>query len=476
GPDAASTNVTGRSPFITNGTLSMTLTCETSTNPTPYYSWSGVICGNGNSNSTCIYTPSIQDDGKRATCEVTNPENSQVGPVSVEFNVSLLYPPYIVDFTVKGTHNETLTLNEEDHVTVTLRCRAYGRPAPRVYMMKNETVEIASNDVPDKLDFTQVVPYTLGPAQCEHTGNYTVFVNDTQIDNHQRTIGLQVNCAPRLPKRVSSDMDKCPPAISKNGFDLLVVANPSPHNVTVEYLGSGYICRRFFNNSFSDQDKENVDAKHNEGVVNPKFVEDGSGSGSNHDNDSGIEMNGGSSPLEMSPRQSDGAGYASLSDYPPSAQHSGEFRKKSAQAAAYEVTSITSTGKVNIKTAAPQPNAYQDPWDIKKYAKGDNTQGSPAKAQGQEDAAASRCPPRSMTSHALDTPGYATLAEVAPDQGNKGDVTSSSGDAAASESPVQNTSSSGDGTDIYDHFQRDGHDPKSTSQGPGVQYSHIGNY
>ncbi|KAK7480257.1 hypothetical protein BaRGS_00028533 [Batillaria attramentaria] len=38
------------------------------------------------------------------------------------------------------------------------------------------------------------------------------------------------------------------------------------------------------------------------------------------------------------------------------------------------------------------------------------------------------------------------------------------------------TTSLPDGTDTYDHFQRDGHDPMTTSQGPGVQYSHIGNY
>ncbi|KAK7478346.1 hypothetical protein BaRGS_00030420 [Batillaria attramentaria] len=254
------------------------------------------------------------------------------------------------------------------------------------------------------------------------------------------------------------------------------------------------------------------------------------------DNDSGMGMNGHSSPAEMSdvnlefnavPRELGGAGYACVGEFPPPRQKGGESTKKSGRAAAYEVTSIASTGKVNIKPAAPQPNAYQDPWDTKnddmtladapggpptphnvgpegdeyptvsnannkttitvgpkgdvystvvKHAKGDNTQGSPAKTQGQEDAAASRGPPLSMTSHPLDTPGYATLAQMAPDQGNQGDVTSSSGDAAASGSPVKNTSSSGDGTDFYDHFQRDGHDPKFTSQGPDVQYSHIGNY
>ncbi|KAK7478328.1 hypothetical protein BaRGS_00030402, partial [Batillaria attramentaria] len=375
GPDAAGTNITGPSPFITNGTLSMTLTCETSTNPTPYYSWSGVRCDNGISDNTCIFTPPIEDDGKRATCEVTNPKKSEGGLVSVVFNINLSYDP---------------------------------------------------------------LPVAIGAIAGGTVAALVVII-----------IIVVIACCCRGKRK--------------------------------------------------DQDKENVDAKHNEGVVNPKFVEDGSGSGSNHDNDSGIEMNGGSSPLEMSPRQSDGAGYASLSDYPPSGQHSGEFRKKSARAAAYEVTSITSTGKVNIKTAAPQPNAYQDPWDIKKgdmaqagapggpptphnvgpkgdeyamisnpknkttiavgpqgakHGKGDNTQGSLVKAQGPEDAAASRGPPLSMTPHPLDTPG------------NQGDVTSSSGDTAASGSPIKNTSSPGDGADSYDHFQRDGHDPKSTSQGP----------
>ncbi|KAK7497430.1 hypothetical protein BaRGS_00011272, partial [Batillaria attramentaria] len=251
--------------------------------------------------------------------------------------------------------------------------------------------------------------------------------------------------------------------------------------------------------------------------------------GSDADNDSGIGMNGRSSPSEMTnktpdstqaPRYSDGAGYASLNEFTPTKQQEGVLRKKSARTAAYEVTSITG-GQVNIKQAAPQPNAYQEPWDTKKgemtqagapgrppithnvgpkgdvyamvssaknkttitvgpqgakHGKGDNTQGSPAKAQGQEDAATSRGPPLSMTPHPLDTSGYATLAQMAPDQGKQGDVTGSSGDAAAIVPPVQNTSSSGDGTDTYDHFQRDGHDPKTTSQGPDVQYSHIGSY
>ncbi|KAK7497488.1 hypothetical protein BaRGS_00011330 [Batillaria attramentaria] len=497
-----------------------------------------------------------------------------------------------------GNDSNTLTLNESDHVTVTLLCSAYGRPAPRVYLIKNGTEEIASNGVPDKHDFTQAVPYTLGPAECEHTGNYTCSFKDGALNLDNRILKLGVNCAPRKPKNIS-DIDTCPSAINKDGFVLLVVANPppSPDDVTVTYVGdtkdgnNSALFTVLVHNISSFETKLNVSAKDYEklqdgqyklsvsnafGNLYCTFHRDGddgavlasttniiiavvvgvliilaaiiiffvirrrreytnqafSQNGSDADHDSGIGMNGRSSPPDknpdsnQAPRYSDGAGYASFNEFTPTKQQEGVLRKKSARTAAYEVTSITG-GQVSIKQAAPQPNAYQEPWDTKnkemtlagapggpptlhnvgpkgdeyamvsnannkttitvgpkgdeystvaKHGKGDNTQGSPAKAQGPEDAAASRGPPLSMTPHPLDTPGYATLAQMAPDQGNQGDVTSSSGDAAASGSPVKNTSSSGDGTDFYDHVQRDGHDPKSTSQGPGVQYSHIGNY
>ncbi|KAK7478347.1 hypothetical protein BaRGS_00030421 [Batillaria attramentaria] len=531
----------------------MTLTCETSTNPTPYYSWSGVICDNGNSDSTCIYTPPIQDDGKRVTCEVTNPENSQVGSVSVEFNVSLWYRSRLSSFTMNGSDNGTLTVNESDNMTVKIQISAYGRPAPRVSVTKNGTEEMPTNDLWDMYKFSQVVTYTLSSAKCEDTGNYTGIIKNSYINSS--AVELVVKCAPRLTRHVLSDVDKCPSTITERGFDLVVVANPLPStdNVAVKYLGGTLdrnisslfkvkqrpisLCETRLEVRVTDftglpdgkgkQGKPGV--KHNEGSVNLPIME--YGNGADHDSESGIVASGGSnSPTEIAhmksdskqaPRQSDGAGYPAIGDCSLPAQHSGEFRKKSGRAAAYEVTSITSTGKVNIKTAAPQPNAYQDPWDIKKgdmtlagapggpptlhnlgpkgdeyamvsnpknkttitagpqganHGKGDNTQGSPAKAQGQEDAAASQGPPLSMTPHPLDTPGYATLAQMAPAQGNQGDVTSSSGDAAASGSPVKNTSSSGDGTDNYDDIQRDGHDPKSMSQGPDEQYSHIGNY
>ncbi|KAK7497431.1 hypothetical protein BaRGS_00011273, partial [Batillaria attramentaria] len=193
GPSENNVFIVGNSTLITDGSRLLNLTCVArEVNPVPVYSWLDPVCQANSQGGTCSFTPQIPwDDRQTVRCRVADDFRVTPQVVVKELTVDLKYPPHIVDFTLDGSSDGTLSVNESNHVTVTLRCSAYGRPAPLVYLMKNGTEEIVS--------------------------------------------------APRLPKQVLSDIDRCPRSITDQGFDLLIVARPRPEpsGVKVTYLGDG---------------------------------------------------------------------------------------------------------------------------------------------------------------------------------------------------------------------------------------------
>ncbi|KAK7478353.1 hypothetical protein BaRGS_00030427 [Batillaria attramentaria] len=568
GPDE--TEIVGPSVFITfNGTQTLTLTCNSTANPTPDYQWLGKDCENGNTENTCRYTPNRTDDGKSVVCAASNRKFSPNPVRSDPYYFNLLYPAIVKTFVLNGSH-DSLTVTESEGSNVTIQCDARGRPGPTLLLSRTShdgTVNLTDVDEGSEGVTDNALEHNITMAQWTDMGNYTCIVwNGVGVED-SKAITLNVASKPRPASEDSKGRDRNTPLnMTDKGIQIDLKVYPDPDKFTFTHYkgdsdqtGEDVSEKNMFTSHVTNSGLGNnfimcfikgkdvpepymgiykVSISNDFGSIDYYFAvkertvpEDDVVTASNHtaiivgdqmpaygrqrtpesseneytnqaftpttDNDSGMGMNGHSSPAEMSavnlefnavPRELGGAGYACVGDFPPPRQKGGESTKKSGRAAAYEVTSIAPTGKVNIKPAAPQPNA----WDIKK---GDMTladaPGGPPTLHNvgpKSDEYAMVSNPKNKTTITVGPKGdvYSTVVKYhkgdntqgspAKAQGKQGDVTSSSGDAAATVSPVQNTSSPGDGTDTYDHFQRDGHDPKCTSQVPDVQYSHIGNY
>ncbi|KAK7460336.1 hypothetical protein BaRGS_00038894 [Batillaria attramentaria] len=90
GPSDSTTSIDGPSPFPTDGSLPMTLTCQTTdVNPEPSITWSGIQCENAvhNDQEICVYTPKMADEGRVVTCRATNVHGPGQG--SAEFTIHL---------------------------------------------------------------------------------------------------------------------------------------------------------------------------------------------------------------------------------------------------------------------------------------------------------------------------------------------------------------------------------------------------
>ncbi|XP_076438475.1 uncharacterized protein LOC143277507 isoform X2 [Babylonia areolata] len=93
GPEDAHTRILAPSPFITDGTRAVNLTCQvTNAYPAPGISWAFVMCKDGVP-EPCEVTPEVKDDGKRIICTAIRPGHGQLVRSTAAFNFDLNYPP-----------------------------------------------------------------------------------------------------------------------------------------------------------------------------------------------------------------------------------------------------------------------------------------------------------------------------------------------------------------------------------------------
>ncbi|XP_070203644.1 uncharacterized protein [Littorina saxatilis] len=107
----------GPSPFTTDGTKNLNLTCvATDVFPSPQFIWAG-LCAS--STDTCTFMPQPNQTGQPVICSVTNAFNSSLGTQSASFCLDLEYPP--PEAPGITTNINTTVLSSGDSLTCTVR-------------------------------------------------------------------------------------------------------------------------------------------------------------------------------------------------------------------------------------------------------------------------------------------------------------------------------------------------------------------
>ncbi|KAK7106684.1 uncharacterized protein [Littorina saxatilis] len=112
-------DLTGPSPFITDGNRNLTLTCQANASyPQPSYGWPDRNCS-GNTN-TCTWTPKIENDGTHVMCTAIVTVNNTHIHGTGKFRLQLQYPPKSPPEIVTDTNTDVLSYGN------TLNCSVHG--------------------------------------------------------------------------------------------------------------------------------------------------------------------------------------------------------------------------------------------------------------------------------------------------------------------------------------------------------------
>ncbi|KAK7483494.1 hypothetical protein BaRGS_00025293, partial [Batillaria attramentaria] len=235
GPSADKITILGNTTLIADGTNVLNLTClATDVYPKPRYTWLDSLCRDNYRGSTCSFRPQSHNDRDTVRCRAS--DTFRDFPVSVvkEVTLDLQYRAKVTKFTINGTSG-SLTVNEQDNVTVIFTCNARGRPAPSVTLRKynGELLNEDGNAPSDEHD--KAVSSTLVGVTSEDMGSYTCTADNNFTSPEQDKVQLNVKTAPKGNETTTKDK---PRELTETGLTFTVLAYPKPDTFVFTFYGN----------------------------------------------------------------------------------------------------------------------------------------------------------------------------------------------------------------------------------------------
>lgn len=166
-------------------------------------------------------------------CSARWSPDSSIYAKTVTTSFQLQYPASITNFTVSVNGITSLTtILESNHFSMTIRCKATGRPLPSL------TLSINNGQTALVSETNEEVVHFIRQARCENSNIYRCEADNGVWNRTSKEVIVVVLCEPRFHNG-SFDPNVGVPEMTTDGLQVTLVANPRPTTFSYDYLGNG---------------------------------------------------------------------------------------------------------------------------------------------------------------------------------------------------------------------------------------------